>query len=264
MASTTPPGAVVSRRAVPLVVPAVVALAWAAAVMAAVTGQAGFLDHDALYQEGAPTWAALVLFLVAWQAMVAAMMLPSSLPMVRHFGQVAIRQGRPRSAVGAFVAGYVMVWTLFGAVAIAGDAVIHRLADAVAWVDRHPWVITGSVLLVAGAFQFSGLKDKCLTKCRAPASFLVQQFLRGVQGSFRLGVAHGWYCLGCCWPLMLLMFAAGIANLVWMAALTAVMVYEKVGREGRRLTPAIGIVLLVWGVLVLAHPAWLPRGLAGV
>jgi predicted metal-binding membrane protein len=252
------------RRAVPLVVPAVVALAWAAAVVAAVTGQAGFLDHDALFEGGVPTWAALVLFLVAWQAMVAAMMLPSSLPMVRHFGQVAIRQGRPPSAVPSFVGGYFVVWTLFGAVAISGDGVVHLLADAVAWVDRHPWVITGSVLLVAGAFQFSGLKDKCLTECRAPASFLVQQFLRGVQGSFQLGVTHGWYCLGCCWPLMLLMFAAGVANLVWMAALTAVMVYEKVGRAGRRLTPVVGVVLVVWGVLVLAHPAWLPGVLAGV
>jgi predicted metal-binding membrane protein len=247
-----------------LVVPAAVATAWGAALVAAVSGKAGFLDHDALFEGGAPTWAPLVLFLVTWQAMVAAMMLPSSLPMVRHFGQVAARQGRPPSAVPAFVAGYFVVWTLFGAVATAGDGVVHRLVDAVAWVDRHPWVITGSVLLVAGAFQFSALKDKCLTECRAPASFLVHQFLRGVHGSFRLGVAHGWYCLGCCWPLMLLMFTAGVANLVWMTVLTAVMVYEKVGRAGRRLTPAVGIVLLAWGVLVLAHPAWLPRGLVGV
>ena len=186
------------------------------------------------------------------------MMLPSSLPMVRHFGQVAIRQGRRPSAMWAFVAGYFVVWTLFGAVAIAGDGVVQRLADAVDSVERHPWVVTGTVLLVAGAFQFSALKDKCLTECRAPAAFLVHQCLRGVHGSSRLGVTHGWYCLGCCWPLMLIMFAIGIANLVWMAALTAVMVYEKVGRAGRRLTPASGIVLLVWGVLVLAHPAWLP------
>jgi predicted metal-binding membrane protein len=247
-----------------LVVPAAGATAWGAVLVAAISGKAGFVEHDALFALGAPTWAVLVLFLVVWQAMVAAMMLPSSLPMVRHFGQVAIRQGRPPSAVLAFVAGYFVVWTLFGAVAIAGDGVVHRLAEAVDWVERHPWIVTGTVLLVAGAFQFSALKDKCLTECRAPAAFLVHQFLRGLHGSFRLGVTHGWYCLGCCWPLMLLMFAAGVANLLWMAALTAVMVYEKVGRAGRRLTPVSGIVLLVWGVLVLAHPAWLPRGLAGV
>jgi predicted metal-binding membrane protein len=245
------------------VVPTAVAVAWAAAVAAAVTGKAGFFDHGALFEQGPPAWVALPLFLLAWQAMVAAMMLPSSLPMVRHFREVAIRQGRPPTAVAVFVGGYFVVWTLFGAAAVAGDGVVHRLAGAVAWVDRHPWVITGSVLLLAGGFQFSAIKDKCLTECRAPASFLVHQYLRGVDGSFRLGVAHGWYCLGCCWPLMLLMFAAGVANLVWMAALTAVMVYEKVGRAGRRLTPVVGVVLLVWGVLVVAHPAWLPGGLAG-
>lgn len=124
-------------------VPAAVATAWGAALVAAISGKAGFLDHDALFEQGPPPWA-LGLFLLAWQAMVAAMMLPSSLPMVRHFGQVAIRQRRPPSAVPAFVAGYLMVWAFFGAVAIAGDGVVHRLADAVAWVDRHPWVITGS------------------------------------------------------------------------------------------------------------------------
>jgi AraC-like DNA-binding protein len=95
-------GAGAPRRAVPLAVPAVVAVAWTAAVAAAVTGTAGFLDHDALFEQGPPAWAALALFLLAWQAMVAAMMLPSSLPMVRHFGQVAIREGRPPRAVPAF------------------------------------------------------------------------------------------------------------------------------------------------------------------
>jgi len=243
-------------------VPAAVAVAWAAAIAAAGTGKASFLNHDALFEGGVPTWAALVLFMAAWQAMVAAMMLPSSLPMVRHFGQVAVRQGRRPGAVAAFVGGYFVVWTLFGAGAVVGDGVVHGLADGVSWIERHPWVVTGSVLVATGAFQFSALKDKCLTDCRAPASFLVHQYLRGVHGSLRLGVAHGWYCLGCCWPLMLLMFAAGVANLVWMAALTAVMVYEKVGRAGRRLTPVVGVVFLVWGVLVVAHPPWLPGELA--
>lgn len=264
MAGSTPASGAAPRRAVPLAVPAVVAVAWAAAVAAAVTGKADFLDHEALFEQGPPTWAALALFLLAWQAMVAAMMLPSSVPMVRHFGQVAMRQGGPPTEVAVFVAGYFVVWTLFGAAAVAGDGVVHRFADGVSWIERHPWVVSGSVLVAAGAFQFSALKDKCLTACRAPASFLIHQYLRGVHGSFRLGVAHGWYCLGCCWPLMLLMFAAGVSNLVWMAALTAVMVYEKVGRAGRRLTPVVGVVLLVWGILVVAHPTWLPGELAGV
>ncbi|MBV9277417.1 MAG: DUF2182 domain-containing protein, partial [Candidatus Eremiobacteraeota bacterium] len=115
-----------------------------------------------------------------------------------------------------------------------------------------------------GLFQFSKLKDACLTKCRLPGLYLMQHYKRGTSAAFALGRNHGLFCVGCCWALMLVSFAAGFANLWWMAALTALMVYEKVGPHGKKVVPIIGVVLVVWSALILAHPAWLPRALAGI
>jgi predicted metal-binding membrane protein len=191
-------------------------------------------------------------------------MLPSSVPMARHYTGVVRRQGLGRRAFYVFLAGYALVWTVFGALAFLGDLNLHRLVDGTPWLGAHPWLIAGATLAVAGGFQFSSLKDRCLTQCRQPYAFLVHQRIRGVQTPFLLGRNHGMYCLGCCWALMLLMFAAGVANLVWMAGLAAVMIYEKVGRRGESLAPVVGCVLLAWAVVVLIHPTWLPQGLAGV
>jgi predicted metal-binding membrane protein len=135
--------------------------------------------------------------------------------------------------------------------------------DSTPWLQAHSWLIAGGTLLTAGAFQFSALKDRCLSQCRHPGAFLVRHYERGLDGAFRLGRRHGLFCLGCCWALMLLMFAAGVANLWWMAALTALMVYEKTGSQGDRTVPVSGVVLLAWGALVLVHPAWLPAAVAG-
>ena len=97
-----------------------------------------------------------------------------------------------------------------------------------------------------------------------PGAYLLRHYRRGTAEAFRTGREHGLFCLGCCWALMLVMFAAGVTNLVWMAGLAAVMAYEKTGRWGRQLTPVVGAALLAWAALVLAHPAWLPHGLAGI
>ena len=253
-----------SRRT-PAILLAAVAGAWALAIVAQTTGRAVLLDHGRLI-EGAPPlwhppplWVALPLFLVAWQVMVAAMMLPSSLPMIRLFRTVSIAQPRPEAVRAAFLGGYLVVWTGFGAVAFLQDIGIHRLVDRTPWVGAHPWVIAGLALLLAGSFQFSALKDKCLQECRHPGAFLLQYYRRGVPEAFRLGLRHGLFCLGCCWALMLVMFAAGVAQLWWMAALGALMFYEKVGRHGDRVTPIAGVALLALAVLVLVHPGWLPN-----
>jgi predicted metal-binding membrane protein len=104
----------------------------------------------------------------------------------------------------------------------------------------------------AGAFQFTKLKDKCLEECRHPGIYLMRHYRRGVGEAFKLGRGHGLFCLGCCWALMLLMFAAGLANLTWMAALAALMAYERIGRRGRDMTAPAGIALIALGVAVLA------------
>ena len=121
-------------------------------------------------------------------------------------------------------------------------------------------MVAGATLALAGAFQFSAVKDRCLDVCRHPGAYLLRHYRRGTAEAFRTGREHGLFCLGCCWALMLVMFAAGVTNLVWMAGLAAVMAYEKTGRRGRQLTPVVGAALLAWAALVLAHPAWLPHG----
>jgi predicted metal-binding membrane protein len=247
---------------------AAIALAWAVTIAAQSNGMAALLNHGRLI-EGAPLepppplWLAVPLFLVAWQVMVVAMMLPSSLPMVRLFRATAARQPRPVAVRWAFLSGYLLVWGAFGAVAFLQDIGIHRLVDRTPWLQTHPWVIAGAALAVAGAFQFSALKEKCLTECRHPAAFLLQHYQRGIEGAFRLGRKHGVFCLGCCWALMLVMFAAGVANLLWMGVLGALMFYEKVGRSGERVSRVAGVALLALAAAVFVHPSWLPAVLGG-
>ena len=248
------------RKDVPRLVFVAIAVAWVLAVVAELTGTAHELHHDALIEgAGRPAlWAALLLFLVAWQAMLAAMMLPSSLPLIRLYENVIRRhEGRGRLRA-AFLGGYVAVWTAFGALAFLGDVGIHHTVDAVPWLAKREWLIAGGVLAIAGAFQFSDLKERCLAKCRHPGAYLFARYRRGPAAAFRLGYGHGLYCVGCCWALMLVMFAAGVAMLWWMAALTAVMVYEKTGRHGGALTPIVGVALLALSALAIAHPGWLP------
>ncbi len=244
------------RRRVPLAIPVAIAVAWLLAVLAQATARAPELHHDAVIHSRLPLWAQLAVFLVAWQAMIAAMMLPSTLPMVRLFGQMSAGRQRHRATMGAFLGGYAGVWTGFGALAFLGDVALHHTVHRTPWLAEHPWVIAGSTLAAAGLFQFWVLKDVCLAKCRTPGAYLLSRYRRGVRGALRLGWGHGLFCLGCCWALMLLMFAAGVANLWWMAALTALMVYEKVSRNGTRAVPVAGMALLALAALAFLHPVW--------
>jgi predicted metal-binding membrane protein len=262
MTALTPVLARPGRARAPWLVLAAIAAAWALAAAAELSGTAGSLHHDALIEDGPPAWVAIPLFLAAWQAMVAAMMLPSSLPLIRLFTAASRTQAHPHRVRAAFLAGYGAVWTAFGFYAFLGDTVVHHTVDAVPWLAARPWLIAGGVLATAGAFQFTDLKDKCLTECRHPGPYLLAHYRRGAAGGFRLGVGHGIFCLGCCWALMLVMFAAGVAVRWWMAALTAVMVYEKTGRHGRALTPVVGVALLLLAALALAHPDGVPMPFA--
>jgi predicted metal-binding membrane protein len=250
------------RARVPTAVVLGIGVAWALAIAASATGRESTLHGHAVIEHGPPLWAAALLFVVAWQAMIAAMMLPSSLPLVRLFTATAGRQERANLVIMAFLGGYAAVWSVFGLLAFTGDLVVHRTVDATPSLAVRPWLIGASALLLAGAFQFTDLKDRCLSKCRQPGPFLLAHYRRGAGGGFELGLRHGLFCLGCCWALMLIMFAAGVAVLWAMAALTAVMVYEKTGRHGRQVARIGGVVLLVWGATVLAQPRWLPDALA--
>ena len=241
----------------------VIVVAWLIALVTALVQHDGPVDHHAISGGRAvPTVGAIALFLVAWQVMTAGMMLPSSLPLVHLFVRASAGQNRPGAARAAFLAGYFAVWTWFAFMALIGDVVLHWLANQTPWLRERPWLIGGSVLLFAGAFQFSSLKERCLRECRMPFAFLQRHYRRGIAAAWDLGLQHGIFCLGCCWALMLTMFAVGVGSLVWMTALTGVMVIEKTMPWGRRLTPAVGALLVTWGVLVCIQPGWLPASLA--
>jgi predicted metal-binding membrane protein len=199
---------------------------------------------------------AALIALLAWQVMIAAMMLPSSLPLVRMYAAATVGTPDRSRSMAAFVGGYALVWSAFGALAFVFDAAIHATVNASPWVEAHDWAIGPSVLLLAGAFQFSSLKDACLKACRHPASFLRRHYRRGPAGGLMLGARHGVFCVGCCWALMLVMFAAGAANLIWMAALTGLMVHEKTRPSGARTVPLTGVVLLAAGSTLLLWAAY--------
>ena len=247
------------RPRVPGAVLGVIAGAWGLALAAQLIGAAEVLHHHELVEGGLPLWAALGLFAVAWQVHIAAMMLPSSLPLVSLFQRVSAGQPSPGRARLAFHAGYGAVWTAFGVAALLGDAVVHGAVHSWAWLESRPWLVGGSVLLAAGAFQFSSLKDACLRECRHPSGFLFRHYRHGPSAAFAIGVRHGLFCVGCCAGLMVVMVAAGIANLAWMAPFAAVMYVEKATSWGRRLVAPVGIALLLLGALVLVHPEWLPE-----
>jgi predicted metal-binding membrane protein len=158
--------------------------------------------------------------------------------------------------MAAFIGGYALVWSAFGLAAFGFDASIHAAVNASPWLERHDWWIGGSVLALAGAFQFTSLKDACLDKCRHPGQFLMRYYERGPGGGFRLGARHGAFCVGCCWALMLVMFAAGVASLIWMALLTAVMIHEKTRPLGARALPVSGAALLGAASVVLLYSAY--------
>jgi predicted metal-binding membrane protein len=232
---------------VPVIVLAAIVASWAAAIAAQAGGAASVVRHDDLLADGLPPLGAVLLFLLGWQVMTAAMMLPSSLPLVRMFAAASARAPGRGRALAAFLGAYALIWTIFGALAFAADAGLHAVVNGNHWLGAHEWAIGPLVLMLAGAFQFTALKDACLRTCRHPASFLHRHYQRGTAGAFRLGGRHGVFCVGCCWALMLMMFAVGAASLIWMALLTALTVHEKTRPMGAATVPLTGVVLLALG-----------------
>jgi predicted metal-binding membrane protein len=251
----------VAVRRPPRVLVVAIAAAWTLAIVVQASGNSQALHHDWLISGELPIALSIGLFLVAWQVHLAAMMLPSSLPMIALFSQASAGQPSSGRARAAFLGGCASVWTVFGAVAFVGDIALHGLVHRWEWLGSHRWLITGSVLAVAGLFQFSDVKDRCLQQCRHPGAFMLRHYERGVGGAFRMGKRHGLFCLGCCWALMLLMFSVGVANLLWMAPLAVVMYLEKTSAKGAELTRAVGLVLIALAGVVFAQPMW--RALGG-
>jgi predicted metal-binding membrane protein len=241
---------------------AVAGAAWAITLALTLTGGAEAAHHDHVLEHDSQPWPLrLTLFLAVWVVMLGAMMLPTLVPLARMFGPVSDRSPHPQAARTGLYTGYLLLWTAFAPVALAFDAGVHLVAHSWPWLEAHEGLILATALLLAGAYQFSPLKNACLTACRSPMSFLWQHYRRGPLGSVRLGMRHGLSCVGCCWALMLVVFATGVGSLAWMLGLTAVMTVEKTTRLGARLVVPVGAALLLGG-LVLAALALLPGGAA--
>lgn len=241
-----------------------VASAWSVALLATLTGQDWVVNHHILIEGGRFLLViAGMIFLLAWQLMTVAMMLPSSMPLMRLFLRANAANRGGAGATWAFLAGYAAVWTWFAVIAFCGDIMVHTLIHQWDWLAWHPWMIAGTTLITAGSFQFSPLKQRCLAQCRSPFGFLQRYYRRGTERAWWLGVNHGGFCLGCCWALMLVMFGLGVGNVLWMAGMAGVMVLEKTAPRGHHLVPVVGVVLIGWGAMVLVHPGWLPAILTG-
>ncbi len=192
---------------------------------------------------------------VMWSIMMVAMMLPTALPAVTVFGNLARRramQTHTTASTGLFVVGYIATWTGYSIVAAAGQIALSRAALLTPMLQSASVVLSAVILLTAGAFQFTAFKDACLTKCRTPFAFFLAEWRDGNTGALVLGLKHGSYCVGCCWALMAVMFVVGAMNLVWMAALTLFMLGEKVAPARWRLGQVAGGVLMLWGLVVAA------------
>ncbi len=242
-----------------------VALAWLSLWIWQQSPYGRFLSHrenGGVHNLGGHYLALVFVFVAGWTLMTVAMMLPTSLPLVALFHSFVRRRPNQLRLVILLVVGYLGVWTLFAGVVHFADLGIHQTVDRVGWLGRNAWIISAATILFAGVYQFTPLKYACLDKCRSPLSFIMQHW-RGGKGhveAFRLGVHHGLYCLGCCWSLMLLMFAVGAGNIGWMLALGAVMAIEKNATWGRRLTAPLGTALATWGIVLIVLGAPGPGG----
>jgi len=192
--------------------------------------------------------------LVAWLLMLTAMMLATTLPLLHVFRRMTRARPNGGQLMALLLAGYFIAWTLFGAVAHGADAVLHGAAGRSDWLTMHGWVPGAAILATAGLYQLSSLKKRCLDKCRSPMMFIAMHW-RGSherRSSFAIGFHHGLFCIGCCWALMLLMFAVGTASIAWMLAIAVPMGAEKTLSWGKRIRVPVGVGLLSWAALITA------------
>jgi predicted metal-binding membrane protein len=246
------------RRPFLVLMAALIAMTWLALGIWSVAPYARFLDHEVLgeleFAISGEYLVFLLIFVAGWTLMTVAMMLPTSMPLVTLFRRLTRQRPDRLQLVVLLIAGYLGVWTLFGALAHFGDLFVHEAVEQSVWFETNAWVIGAGTITLAGLYQFTPLKYKCLDKCRSPLSFITEHWRGSHERSqaFVLGVHHGLFCVGCCWSLMLLMFVVGIGNLGWMLALGTVMAVEKNMPWGKKISAPLGIILVGWGLALVA------------
>ena len=233
-----------------------VIVAWGILLLAASSSHLSALDHDYLLRESHLPWVlALVILLGSWQLMTAAMMLPSALltlPALIPFDQQSKRVWGKQAG---FIVAYAAAWTVFALLAFLGDSLIHLLVSRWFWLYTHSWLIGTITLSVAGIFQMSPFKRRCLKMCSGFSSIYLSTLQEGSGTAWRLGARYGQFCVGSCWPLMLVMFASGGKSLIWTAALTGIVIGEKGLSRYQHVRYAIGIgfLLLTLGMVLIYY-----------
>ncbi|MGH6718854.1 MAG: DUF2182 domain-containing protein [Alphaproteobacteria bacterium] len=238
---------------------AVVALAWvylvvlarAMAAMAAPDGFAAFMGLMPMGRWG--PWEYAIGF-VMWALMMVGMMVPAALPVVLIHARVARRaraQARPIAGTAIFVLGYLGAWVAFSAVAAALQGALVRAALLTDGMTSASAGLAGAVLILAGLYQWTPQKRACLAHCRSPIHFLTAHWRPGRWGALGMGMHHGAYCVGCCWALMAVLFAVGIMNLAWVAAIAVIVVIEKTLPFGAWSGRVAGAALVILGIATL-------------
>jgi predicted metal-binding membrane protein len=192
------------------------------------------------------------LFLITWLVMMVAMMFPSVAPMTLAFASVTRSRGDSYLPTAAFVLGYLLVWTASGLIPLAVLQAVNQI-----WMTPPSWLprAGGAVIILAGIYQFTPLKDTCLRACRSPLGFvLTHNFGGGPPAAIRAGASHGLYCLGCCWALMAVLAALGLMNIAWMAVIAAIFFIEKNVRRGELLPRLVGAACIAGGLAVVVWP----------
>lgn len=239
-----------------------------AAQMAAMPDMSGMPEMDAMSgmmqmagpRPGAWHAADFAFAFAMWTVMMVAMMTPAAAPMILLYARVgreAAAQQKPYAATAWFAAGYLLAWTALSLLAVALQWALVRAALLTPMLAAATDGFAGAVLIVAGLYQLTSFKNACLSRCRSPFSFLLQHggFRGEAGGALALGLRHGLYCVGCCWALMALLFVAGVMNLLWIAALTLLVLLEKLGPRGELVARVSGLVLLASGSIFLAKQA---------
>ncbi|MGH9395066.1 MAG: DUF2182 domain-containing protein [Terriglobales bacterium] len=216
---------------------------------------------SAILTPGAQPWtvADFALAWVMWAVMMVAMMTPSATPMLllhAGVGRDAARRGQRWSATAWFAAGYFLAWSSFSLAAAAVQAGLQQAAWLTPMLAPARPAFAATVLIAAGLYQFTPFKSACLSHCRSPLHFIQQHggFRPNPGGSLALGLRHGWYCIGCCWALMALLFAVGVMNLAWVAALAVIVLLEKTLSSGPLLARLAGLGLIAFGGFTLLRP----------
>jgi predicted metal-binding membrane protein len=247
------------------VIAGLVALAWLTLLIWEQSPYGRYLDHGQWLEVGfaakichsLPAGSLLLpglLYVSGWLLMTVAMMLPTILPLLGIFARVTSGKSDRALLLTLVIVGYFAIWTIFGLTAHAADMGLHAIAAENNFLSFNGWIIGVIVLAIAGLFQFSSFKYRCLDKCRTPFSFINEHWRGHAERreSFLLGVHHGFFCIGCCWAIMMLMFLVGTGSLGWMLLIGAIMATEKNVPWGRRLSAPLGIGLLLLSTVIVA------------